>query len=111
MLQGSEYSLEDQEAAQPHRVRRGQFQRALHSIAATGTFEEAIIEAANLGGDADTIAAITGGLAGAIYGYKRDPGEMDTDTGPENQEAARQARGRSSKEQGGQITWQDTEDR
>ena len=42
-------------------------------MATTETFEEAIIEAANLGGDADTIAAITGGLAGAIYGYKEIP--------------------------------------
>ena len=29
--------------------------------------------AANMGGDADTIAAITGGLAGALYGYERIP--------------------------------------
>ena len=49
------------------------FQCAIHSLTTTKTFEEAIIEAANLGGDADTIAAITGGLAGAIYGYDEIP--------------------------------------
>lgn len=30
-------------------------------------------QAANLGGDADTIAAITGRLAGALYGYEEIP--------------------------------------
>lgn len=49
------------------------FKCALHSIAVSPTFEEAITEAVNLGGDADTIAAITGGLAGAIYGYNMIP--------------------------------------
>lgn len=40
---------------------------------ASEDFENAIIYAANLGGDADTIAAICGGLAGAYYGYKAIP--------------------------------------
>ena len=35
--------------------------------------EAAVVMAANMGGDADTIAAITGGLAGALYGYERIP--------------------------------------
>lgn len=38
------------------------------------SFEEAVVSAANMGGDADTIAAITGGLAGAYYGYEAIPG-------------------------------------
>ncbi len=29
--------------------------------------------AVNMGGDADTIGAITGGLAGALYGYEAIP--------------------------------------
>lgn len=37
------------------------------------TFEEAIIGAVNHGGDADTIAALTGGLSGARFGYKMIP--------------------------------------
>lgn len=37
------------------------------------TFEEAIIGAVNHGGDADTIAAITGSLAGAKFGYNQIP--------------------------------------
>ena len=36
-------------------------------------FEDAIIGAVNHGGDADTIAAITGSLAGARFGYNAIP--------------------------------------
>lgn len=39
----------------------------------TQSFEEAIINAVNRGGDADTIGAITGGLVGACYGYEAIP--------------------------------------
>lgn len=46
---------------------------AVGSIATTGSFEEAVVEAVNLGGDADTNGAITGGLAGAWYGYDAIP--------------------------------------
>jgi len=38
------------------------------------SFEEAVIRAVNLGGDADTIGAITGGIAGAFWGYDAIPG-------------------------------------
>ena len=41
---------------------------ALWCIHNTGTFEDAVLKAVNLGGDADTIGAITGQIAGAIYG-------------------------------------------
>ncbi|QIL89517.1 hypothetical protein GNX18_06920 [Microbulbifer sp. SH-1] len=41
----------------------------------TNTFEEGAILAANLGGDADTVAAVYGQLAGAYYGeYNINPG-------------------------------------
>ncbi len=40
---------------------------------ASNSFEEAVSYVANLGGDADTIAAICGGLAGAYYGFKAIP--------------------------------------
>ena len=48
---------------------------AIWCIGRTGSFAEAVLLAANLGEDADTIAAITGQLAGAIYGYKAIPDE------------------------------------
>ncbi|PNP99524.1 ADP-ribosylglycohydrolase family protein [Sphingobium sp. SA916] len=41
---------------------------ALWCIGRTGSFAEAVLTAANLGEDADTTAAITGQLAGAVYG-------------------------------------------
>ncbi len=46
---------------------------AVGCMANTGSFEEAVVEAVNLGGDADTNGAITGGLAGAWYGYNAIP--------------------------------------
>jgi len=36
-------------------------------------FAKTIITAVNMGGDADTIGAITGGLAGAYYGFDAIP--------------------------------------
>lgn len=49
------------------------FEAAIYCVYKTKSFEEAVIKAVNLGGDADTIGAITGGLAGALYGFKAIP--------------------------------------
>ncbi|MDI9520660.1 MAG: ADP-ribosylglycohydrolase family protein [Bacillota bacterium] len=49
------------------------FKAALHAILTTATFEDALVKAINLGGDADTIGAIAGGLAGALYGKDQIP--------------------------------------
>jgi ADP-ribosyl-[dinitrogen reductase] hydrolase len=46
---------------------------ALWCVARTRSFEAAVIEAVNLGGDADTIGAVTGQLAGALYGAAAIP--------------------------------------
>jgi ADP-ribosyl-[dinitrogen reductase] hydrolase len=46
---------------------------ALWCFINTSSFEGAVCEAANLGGDSDTIAAITGGMAGVFYGYDAIP--------------------------------------
>ncbi len=46
---------------------------ALWSVARTTSFEDAVILAANLGDDADTVAAVTGQLAGALYGLSAIP--------------------------------------
>lgn len=46
---------------------------ALVWVAKTDNLEDCIIGPVNHGGDADTIAAITGGLAGAKYGFEQIP--------------------------------------
>lgn len=39
----------------------------------TDNYEEAVLKAVNLGFDTDTTAAVTGGLAALLYGYKSIP--------------------------------------
>lgn len=46
---------------------------AAWSFLTTESYEEAVIQAANLGDDADTVAAVCGALAGAYYGYAAIP--------------------------------------
>ena len=48
---------------------------ALWSLLKTNSFRDAVETAVNLGGDADTIGAVTGGLAGIIYGIEGIPKE------------------------------------
>lgn len=54
----------------------------LHSLEAsfwclltTNSYKQAVLKAVNLGGDTDTTGAITGGLAGILYGYDLIPKE------------------------------------
>ena len=46
---------------------------ALWAVARTGDFRGAVLLAANLADDADTVAAVTGQLAGALYGLNGIP--------------------------------------
>lgn len=46
---------------------------ALWSVWHSKTFEEAVLLAANLGDDADSVAAVAGQLAGALYGQRSIP--------------------------------------
>ncbi|MDR6884783.1 ADP-ribosylglycohydrolase family protein [Bacillus sp. 3255] len=46
---------------------------AIHILAHTQSFAEVVQQAANLGGDSDTIGAIAGGLAGVYYGFDGIP--------------------------------------
>jgi ADP-ribosyl-[dinitrogen reductase] hydrolase len=48
---------------------------AFWCVGRTNSFRQAVLLAANLGGDADTTAAITGQLAGALYGAAGIPEE------------------------------------
>ena len=51
---------------------------ALWSFRNTDNFRDAILLAANLGDDADTVAAVTGQIAGAFYGLQNIPQEWVT---------------------------------
>lgn len=46
---------------------------ALWALRTTDTFEAALAAAVDVGGDTDTVAAVTGGLAGAVYGIDAVP--------------------------------------
>ena len=46
---------------------------AIWCLLTTSNYEECVLKAVNLGGDTDTIAAIAGGLAGALYGINAIP--------------------------------------
>jgi ADP-ribosylglycohydrolase len=48
---------------------------ALWCVLTTDSYRECVLKAVNLGGDTDTVAAIAGGLAGALYGYNAIPKE------------------------------------
>lgn len=51
----------------------GCYAQAWNSICSTTSFEDAIIHAVNKGGDADTVGAVTGMIAGRLYGYSNIP--------------------------------------
>ena len=46
---------------------------ACWAVGTTDSFEEALVRAVNLGFDADTVAAVTGQIAGALYGKSAIP--------------------------------------
>lgn len=48
---------------------------AIASFLLTDTFKDAVVTGINLGGDTDTIGAMTGAIAGAYYGYSQIPEE------------------------------------
>ena len=39
----------------------------------TDSYKEAVLKAVNLGNDTDTTGAVTGGLAGLLYGFENIP--------------------------------------
>lgn len=46
---------------------------ALWCLLTTTSYEECVLKAVNLGDDTDTVGAVAGGLAGALYGYNSIP--------------------------------------
>jgi len=48
---------------------------AMWCVLTTDTYRNCVLKAVNLGEDTDTVAAVAGGLAGALYGYDAIPKE------------------------------------
>ena len=46
---------------------------AVWCLLTTNSYKDAVLKAVNLGDDTDTVAVVTGGLAGALYGYNAIP--------------------------------------
>lgn len=66
-------SLSPEDCASPRGDVIHTLNAALAAFTHTSSAEEAIVTAVNLGGDADTVGAVAGGLAGACYGYTALP--------------------------------------
>lgn len=82
VLEGTKYKYGDTPIITSSGYVVDTMQCALYCIRHTGNFHDALVVAANLGGDADTIAAVTGGLAGAIYGYDNIPNRWSKELHP-----------------------------
>jgi len=52
--------------------------QAIWAVRTTGSFEDALVAAINLGSDTDTVACVTGSIAGAIYGIQAIPSRWTT---------------------------------
>lgn len=48
---------------------------SIWSVLSTNNYNDAVLKAVNLGSDTDTTGAITGGLAGLLYGWQEIPPE------------------------------------
>ena len=46
---------------------------AVWSVLTTDDYKSAVLRAVNLGSDTDTVGAVAGALAGALYGYDAIP--------------------------------------
>lgn len=51
---------------------------AVYCLRTTHSFEEAVVAAVNMGDDTDTVACVTGALAGALYGVQAIPARWTT---------------------------------
>ena len=71
-LNGNLYTYQVKGLLEPSGYIRNTFNNSIY-WSNMDSFEEAIVGAVNDGGDADTIAAITGSLAGAKFGYSNIP--------------------------------------
>ena len=73
LLEHNEFYSIEEELFEPSGHVINTLSNSLYWAQNSSSLEEAIINAVNHGGDADTIAAITGSLVGALYGYEAIP--------------------------------------
>ena len=52
--------------------------QAVWAVRSTSSYEQAVVAAINLGDDADTVGAVTGAIAGALYGITHIPSRWAT---------------------------------
>jgi ADP-ribosyl-[dinitrogen reductase] hydrolase len=72
LLNGNIYELEE-ELIQSGGYVIQTLEASIWCLLTTNNYEEAVLKAVNLGGDTDTTGAVTGGLAGLIYGFETIP--------------------------------------
>jgi ADP-ribosyl-[dinitrogen reductase] hydrolase len=74
LLNGNIYELNENEIQSGGYVIQT-LEASIWCLLTTNTYEDAVLKAINLGGDTDTTGAVTGGLAGLLYGYDSIPVE------------------------------------
>ena len=72
LLKGDIYNLEQDQIESSVYVLHT-IEASIWCLLTTENYEEAVLKAVNLGGDTDTTAAVTGGLAGLLYGFENIP--------------------------------------
>jgi ADP-ribosyl-[dinitrogen reductase] hydrolase len=74
-IDAGEYKEKAAEAIQSSGYVVHTLEAALWAVWTTGTFRDAVLSAVNLGDDADSVGAVAGQLAGALYGASAIPAE------------------------------------
>jgi ADP-ribosyl-[dinitrogen reductase] hydrolase len=72
LLKGDIYNLEQDQIESSGYVLHT-IEASIWCLLTTENYEEAVLKSVNLGGDTDTTAAVTGGLAGLLYGFENIP--------------------------------------
>ena len=72
LLEGDIFQLPEQEIKSSGYV-VDTLEASVWSLLTTGSYADAVLRAVNLGEDTDTTGAVTGALAGLLYGYDAIP--------------------------------------
>lgn len=75
LLRGESVAFQYTEPVKSSGFVRDTFNAVMYSLSSSSSYRDAVLTAVNLGNDTDTVAAITGGLAGIIYGYGAIPSD------------------------------------